>query len=144
MLNVLCLIIYIYTLVPFTQTLPVPVTDKSVCLHYSDHSKLHHEGNRSTGVHELPYQRPPIVCRTFLSPEVEASILRLKGKIHDADLFRLFENAFPNTLDTAILWTGFAYENDSETKYTDEDLAFVITGDMWGLTTLKLDWTWLT
>lgn len=131
MVNGLRLVIYLYALLPFTQCVPVPVPAKPACPHYGYHSKLRHEGNRSTGVHELPYQRPSIECRTFLSPEVEESIFRLKGRIHDPDLFRLFENAFPNTLDTAILWTGFAYKNGSETKYTDEDLAFVITGDMW-------------
>lgn len=114
-----------------TWTAPVPVPDKvSSCPAYGNHAKQHHEGNRSTGVHDLPYQRPPIDCRKFSSPEVEKSILRLKRRIRDPDVFRLFENAYPNTLDTAILWTGFAYDKSSETKHTDEDLAFVITGDM--------------
>ena len=112
------------------QSAPVPVSDEPTCPPYGYHSRQRHEGNRSTGLHELPYQRPAVDCRKFVSREVEESILRLKEKIQDPDLFRLFENAYPNTLDTAILWTGFAYEKGSETKYTDEDLAFVITGDM--------------
>ena len=122
--------ISLYAIFPITQSIPLPVSERPTCPHYGSHAKQRHEGNRSIGLHELPYQRPSIECRTFLSPDVEESILRLKGKIHDPDLFRLFENAFPNTLDTAILWTGFAYEKGSETKHTDEDLAFVITGDM--------------
>ena len=114
----------------FVLSLPVPPLDTPVCPPYGSHAKQRHEGNRSTGLYELPYQRPPIKCRTFPSLEVEETILRLKSTIRDPDLFRLFENAYPNTLDTAILWTGFAYEKGSETKHTDEDLAFVITGDM--------------
>ena len=109
---------------------PIAISEESTCPPYGFHSRQRHEGNRSIGLHELPYQRPTVNCRKFTSPEVEESIHRLKGKIQDPDLFRLFENAYPNTLDTAILWTGFAYEKGSETKYTDEDLAFVITGDM--------------
>lgn len=123
-----------YFLIFFTlrvRPAPVPVADNRLsCPAYGDHSRQRHEGNRSTGLHELPYQRPPIHCRKFTSPEVEESIIDLKRGIQDPDLFRLFENAYPNTLDTAILWTGFAFEKGSETRYTDEDLAFVITGDM--------------
>ena len=124
--TVFCSLVFLLS----TQSAPVPVSDEPTCPSYGFYSRQRHDGNRSTGLHELPYQRPAVQCRKFPSPEVEASILRLKGKIQDPDLFRLFENAYPNTLDTAILWTGFAYEKGSETKYTDEDLAFVITGDM--------------
>ena len=64
------------------------------------------------------------------SQEVEDAIARLKPKIRDPDLFRLFENSFPNTLDTAVRWKGFAWAEEKEGIFTDEDLAFVITGDM--------------
>ena len=47
-------------------------------------------------------------CRTYYSHEVEDAIERLKPTIKDPDLFQLFENAFPNTLDTAVRWKGFA------------------------------------
>ena len=78
----------------------------------------------SNGVYELSYQRPSVGCRTFISPDVENTITRLNSSITDPDLFRLFENAFPNTLDTAIKWKGYAANS------TDEDLTFIITGDM--------------
>ncbi|KAL9577330.1 MAG: hypothetical protein Q9212_006430 [Teloschistes hypoglaucus] len=74
--------------------------------------------------------RPVEKCRKFQSAVLEETIARLHKKIADPDLFRLFENAYPNTLDTAVLWTGFAWENGSTSTFTDEDLAFVITGDI--------------
>ena len=68
--------------------------------------------------------RPSPECRTFNSTNVENAIRELEDQILDADLFRLFENTFPNTLDTAIKWHGVASNN------SNEELAFVITGDI--------------
>ena len=102
------------------------------CPLYAIYATQRHEGevDFSRGKHQLPFQRPSTKCRTYYSYEVEDAIERLKPKIKDPDLFRLFENAFPNTLDTAVRWKGFAWEDGKENKFTDEDLAFVITGDM--------------
>ena len=72
----------------------------------------------------MSYQRPATECRTFQSPVVEATVARFKSIILDPDLFRLFENCYPNSLDTAIRWKGYAANN------SDEELTFIITGDM--------------
>jgi meiotically up-regulated gene 157 (Mug157) protein len=67
---------------------------------------------------------------------MEKLIEKMKGKIKDPDLFRLFENRYPNTLDTMIKWRGFAEKLDSipgnETT-TDEELTYVIASDVWTL-----------
>lgn len=78
----------------------------------------------STGRYNLSYQRPFQPCRTFVSPEVEQTIAMMNSTITDPDLRRLFENAYPNTLDTAIKFHGYAANN------TAEELTFIITGDI--------------
>ncbi|KAI0399953.1 glycoside hydrolase family 125 protein [Xylaria palmicola] len=93
------------------------------CQSYSSYSQSRHEPY-STGAYALSYQRPEPACRTFNSTAVEDAILRIKNMTVDSDLFRLFENTFPNTIDTAIKWRGFAANN------TEEELAFIITGDI--------------
>ena len=108
---------------------PVPFAAQR-CPNYAQYATQRHEGNVSTGIRRLPFQRPSEDCRTYYSQEVENAIARLKPKIRDPDLFRLFENSFPNTLDTAVRWKGFAWAEEKEGVFTDEDLAFVITGDM--------------
>ena len=101
---------------------PVPAPPKT-CIDYTRHSLLRNEP-LSTGAYELPYQRPSPECRTFKSTVVDDAIERMRGEIKDPDLFRLFENTFPNTLDTAVKWRGVAANN------SDEELAFLITGDI--------------
>lgn len=58
----------------------------------------------SDGPLELPFQRPSKYCRTFESPLVEKVIQTMNKKMVDKDLARIFENAFPNTLDTTVRW----------------------------------------
>lgn len=53
---------------------------------------------------ELPYQRPSVPCRTFESDLVEKIIKDMNATMLDRDLARIFENAFPNTLDTTVRW----------------------------------------
>ncbi|KAG6832973.1 hypothetical protein H0H92_004857 [Tricholoma furcatifolium] len=93
------------------------------------------QGDPSSGPLALPYMRPDPACRTFNSSVVEVHklddleitkrfsldlqqvITDMKSLIKDPDIARLFENTFPNTLDTTV-------------KYFDatENLAFIITG----------------
>lgn len=93
------------------------------CPGYSGYSQSKHEP-LSTGGYQLSYMRPSPECRTFNSSNVERAIEDLRSYIADPDLFRLFENTFPNTLDTAIKWHGVASNN------SEEELTFVITGDI--------------
>ena len=100
------------------------------CPDYADYAATPH-APFSGGRYNLSYQRPAPSCRTFTSPAVESTIARLNSTITDPDLSRLFENSFPNTLDTAIKWKGYAADN------ADEELTFVITGDMYAVIASK-------
>lgn len=77
----------------------------------------------SGGVFNLSWQRPVTRCRTFNLSIVEETVDRVANDISDPDLKRLFTNAFPNTVDTAVKWKGHA-------NGSDEELTFLITGDI--------------
>jgi uncharacterized protein len=64
--------------------------------------------------------RPPLNKRKFTSEAVEATIVAVKKQIADAELAWMFENCFPNTLDTTV---NYSEENG-------EPLTYVITGDI--------------
>ncbi|KAM0738877.1 hypothetical protein ACQRIT_006614 [Beauveria bassiana] len=88
------------------------------CPDYNTYAKQPHPPY-SDGPLKLPYMRPSDECRTFKSPAVEKVIEDMKARLENPDLARLFENAFPSTLDTTV-------------KYFDPsvNLAFIITGDI--------------
>ncbi|MBT1705189.1 glycoside hydrolase family 125 protein [Chryseosolibacter indicus] len=65
-------------------------------------------------------KRPPVGERNFTAEAVEKTITATKAKIKDAKLAWMFENCFPNTLDTTV---------DAGTKNGKPD-TFVITGDI--------------
>lgn len=98
------------------------VVAKAQCPDYLDYAEQPH-GPFSGGRYNLSYQRPEPACRTFNSSIVDSTVERVKGDISDPDLRRLWENSYPNTLDTAIKWKGTA-------NGSDEELTFVITGDI--------------
>jgi len=64
--------------------------------------------------------RPMAGKRNFISNAVEETISRVKKDISDPELAWLFENCFPNTLDTTVTYTEIDGKPDT----------FVITGDI--------------
>ncbi len=65
-------------------------------------------------------KRPPLNERKFTSKAVEAKIAEVKAAIKDKELAWMFENCYPNTLDTTV-----------ETGMRDGKAdSFVITGDI--------------
>lgn len=93
----------------------------------------------SDGPLNLPYQRPALPCRTFTSQHVEKVIEDVTSRMTDKDLARLFENAFPNTLDTTVRWhvDGTQKKTKSKTHHTPKNdgawegpQSFIVTGDI--------------
>jgi uncharacterized protein len=68
----------------------------------------------------LVSQRPAPARRAFVSDAVEATIASAKRSIADPELSWIFENCFPNTLDTTVKFREIDGQPDS----------FVITGDI--------------
>lgn len=89
----------------------------------------------SKGPLQLPFQRPATHCRTFSSQLVEDIIDDVTSKMEDQDLARIFENAFPNTLDTTVRWhvdeTSPRVKNDYYFDGAWEGpQSFIVTGDI--------------
>lgn len=64
--------------------------------------------------------RPAVRDRNFTSAAVESTIAKVKAKIKDPKLAWMFENCFPNTLDTTVHYQVIDGKPDT----------FVITGDI--------------
>jgi len=75
-----------------------------------------HSGQQPTS----PNGRPPLGKRAFVSPAVEDTIIGIKQKIANQHLATLFENCYPNTLDTTVQLSEVHGRPDT----------FVITGDI--------------
>jgi meiotically up-regulated gene 157 (Mug157) protein len=67
-----------------------------------------------------PEVRTVIAKRRFSSPAVESAITEFKANVKDAELGWLFNNCFPNTLDTTVTLTQKNGKPDT----------YVITGDI--------------
>ena len=65
-------------------------------------------------------QRPPVAERCYVSEAVESTISRVKSSIKDSELAWMFENCYPNTLDTTVDYEEIDGKPDS----------FIITGDI--------------
>ena len=65
-------------------------------------------------------KRPPLAQRKFTSRAVEQTIKKVKAAIKDPELAWLFENCYPNTLDTTVNYSLIDGKPDT----------FVITGDI--------------
>jgi len=69
---------------------------------------------------DFPVVRVAADKRSFTSTAVEATIVRMKKVIKDPELAWLFENCFPNTIDTTVHYKPIDGKPDT----------FVITGDI--------------
>lgn len=76
--------------------------------------------NKNAFANQFPTVRVSAEKRNFNSPIIETTIERMKSKIKDPELAWLFENCFPNTLDTTV---NFKIKNNRPDT-------FVITGDI--------------
>lgn len=76
--------------------------------------------NQATAPENFPVVRYPVGRRKFKSVAVENKILEIKNNIKNKEIAWLFENCFPNTLDTTI---DFSMVNGKPDTY-------VITGDI--------------
>ncbi len=77
---------------------------------------------QTQGAQAAPFvsKRPALKDRRFTSAAVEETIVATKRRIRDSELAWLFENCYPNTLDTTVT---FREENGQPNT-------FVITGDI--------------
>jgi uncharacterized protein len=87
---------------------------------FTSHSWAEEASVAATRALELPRARPAVGERHFTSEAVETVIQRVKKQIPDVPLATIFENCFPNTLDTTV-FSG-AYEGKPDT--------YIVTGDI--------------
>ncbi|KAL8636140.1 MAG: hypothetical protein Q9228_006431 [Teloschistes exilis] len=115
-----------------------PERYKAACPDYRHYAMMPHRP-LSKGPLALPYQRPAPNCRTFTSSLVEKVIEDMTSKMEDKDLARIFENAFPNTLDTTVRWhvdgrgkKAQKYRSDEirDEGHWDGAQSFIVTGDI--------------
>ncbi|KAF9892454.1 hypothetical protein FE257_001563 [Aspergillus nanangensis] len=113
-----------------------PAILRRACPDYTAYAATAH-APYSGGPLNLPFQRPATECRTFVSPAVEQVIDDVTSRMVDKDLAQLFQNAFPNTLDTTIRWHTDGTAPSKKIKKKDANAAqwegpqtFVVTGDI--------------
>ena len=77
-------------------------------------------GSFAFSAKDFTSKRPPLSERKFTSTAVEAAIIKVKKQIANPELAWLFENCFPNTLDTTVDFEIIDGKPDT----------YVITGDI--------------
>lgn len=75
---------------------------------------------KSFTINSFQSKRPPVQERKFISEAIEAKIIEMKKAIKDEEFGWMFENCFPNTLDTTVTYKIIDGKPDT----------FVITGDI--------------
>ncbi|KPI35093.1 uncharacterized protein AB675_1371 [Cyphellophora attinorum] len=103
-----------------------------VCPDYTKYATHSHKPF-SEGPLKLSSQRPHPACRKFKSEGVEKVLEDLLPHFKDPDLAKLFENAYPNTLDTTVRWHDpkppkSLLLRDSERWRGPQ--SFIVTGDI--------------
>ncbi len=68
----------------------------------------------------FPVVRVPVSARKFKNASIEKAIAEFKSKVKNPELGWLFENCFPNTLDTTVTYKVVNNKPDT----------YVITGDI--------------
>jgi meiotically up-regulated gene 157 (Mug157) protein len=81
---------------------------------------LKRPGSFARSLNGFESKRPPLAKRNFTSKAVEAAISKIKKQIVDPELAWLFENCYPNTLDTTVEFEKINGQADT----------YVITGDI--------------
>jgi hypothetical protein len=102
--------------------LPVGSTVKSVASTVVTNTAAAVAVNNNATTTDFPQVRIPATKRRFTSPAVESLIEEIKKNIKNKELAWLFENCFPNTLDTTV-----DFEPKTSEKRPD---TYVITGDI--------------
>lgn len=95
---------------------------RQACPDYRDYSARRHPPFTASE-HRVPFQRPAEQCRLFRSEAVERKIQDITSRMGSPDLARLFENCFPNTLDTTVRW-------HVESANAELVQSFIVTGDI--------------
>ncbi|MEG0807783.1 MAG: glycoside hydrolase family 125 protein [Alistipes sp.] len=101
-----------------------PSAHQSVSTMVADNTRVAKKAKKNKAkapVAFAPTNRPVAAQRLFTSSAVEAEIVRIKEVLTNAKLAWMFENCFPNTLDTTV-----HYRQDA----SGVDDTFVYTGDI--------------
>ena len=98
----------------------IPLISTSIYLLSSSYNHYNSDHNSTI---DFPQKRPNMTQRRFLSTSVELLIKEIKQNIKNKELAWLFENCFPNALDTTI---DFHFEGTTN-KRPD---TFIIAGDI--------------